>query len=60
LDGADHRLERLALFADLLRPLVVLPEGGILAELDQLVETLALGVEVKDTSEARRSAAPDR
>ena len=60
LDGADHRLERFALLADLLRPLVVLPEGGVLTELDQFVETLALGVEVKDTSEARRSAAPDR
>ena len=57
---ADHRLQRLAFLADFLRALVVLPEGGVLAELDQLGETLLLGVEVKDTSEARRSAAPDR
>jgi hypothetical protein len=50
LQGADGVFERLALPAEILSPLAVLPDGGVFDQGADFVEALALGIEVKDTS----------
>ena len=52
----DDAFELCALAAEALRALRVRPDGGILELAVDLLEPLPLGVIVKDTSAARRSA----
>jgi hypothetical protein len=54
VECADHRLQRFLFAAHVLGPLGVIPEVGGLAQADQFLEALMLGVVVKDTSAARR------
>ena len=58
--GADELVELLFLFSQLLRPLLVAPDAGILERFRNGVQALRLGVEVKDTSADRQRAAAIR
>jgi hypothetical protein len=50
LEGEHDRFERLALAAELLGALRVVPDGGVFALRDDFLQARVLGVEVKDTS----------
>ena len=50
LQCADDGLELLALAAQVLSALRIVPDSRILAELDDFGQTIAFGFEVKDTS----------
>jgi hypothetical protein len=49
IDGLDHRLERLLLATELLRPLRLAPDARVLERGDDLVQPQGLAVVVKDT-----------
>jgi len=50
LECADGVLEQLALFAEILGALLILPDRRILDQGADFIQALALGIEVKDTS----------
>jgi len=54
LERADNGVEQLFLLAELLCPLRLVPQLGVFELAAQLFEAPLLGVEVKDTSAARR------
>ena len=55
-EGSNQEFERLALPAKLLGALVVAPHGRVFRELGNFAQAPLLGLEVKDTSAARRRA----
>jgi hypothetical protein len=56
LQAADDGVERLLLAPQFLGALLVVPDRGILELAGYFLEALVLGIEVKDTSAAPRTA----